>query len=203
MLDRSLRPLKDRLLEPAAGLLARRVRATALTGLSLTVTLVAAGFAAAGWYWVGLAAWLAGRVLDGLDGLVARRRGDASDLGGYLDMLADTIGYAAVPIGVAYGVDEPNTWIAVAFLLGSFYVNTISWAYLSAVLEKRGAGATATGEPTSVTMPPALVEGAETIVFFCIFLAVPALATWWFTVMAAMVAVNVLQRLTWANGGLG
>lgn len=202
MWDLRLRPAKDRLLEPAAGVLARHVGPAAVTAASLAVTLAAAGLAAAGEPRAALAAWLGGRLLDGLDGPVARRRGEASDLGGYLDMLADTIGYAAVPIGVAAGVDQRTTWSAVAVLLGLFFVNTISWSYLAAVLEKRGAGVATTGEATTITMPPALIEGTETIVLFGLFVAVPRWASWTFALMAALVAVNVVQRVAWARRNL-
>ena len=143
--------------------------------------------------------WLIARLVDGLDGPVARVRGEAGDLGGYLDMLADTIGYALIPIGVALGVDERGTWIALAFLLAALYVNAISWTYPAAVLEKRGAGARQQGELTSVTMPPALIEGTETIVLFTLFLAFPERAAWLFATMAGLVAVNVLLRLRWAS----
>lgn len=203
MLDLRLRPLKERLLERTAAVLARHVGADALTATALAITLGSAALAASGRPIAALAAWLAGRVLDGLDGPVARHRGTASDLGGYLDLVADTIGYAAVPIGVALGVDERSTWVAVAVLEGTFFVNTISWTYLSAVLEKRGAGAAASGELTSVTMPPALVEGTETIVLFGLFVAFPQWATELFALMAGLVAVNVVQRLAWARRHLG
>lgn len=203
MLDLRLRPAKDRVLEPVAERLSRHVGPVAVTAASLGVTLVAAGLAATGRPLLALAAWLAGRLLDGLDGPVARRRGTASDLGGYLDMLADTIGYAAVPLGVAAGVDEPITWIAVSVLLGAFFVNAISWSYLAAVLEKRGAGASLTGEATTITMPPALIEGTETIVLFGLFVALPQWAAWLFAVMAALVAVNVVQRVAWARRNVG
>ena len=91
MLDLRLRPFKERLLDPTAARLARRVSANALTGIALAVTLGAAALAAAGQPIAAVAAWLVGRLLDGLDGPVARHRGAASDLGGYLDMVADTV----------------------------------------------------------------------------------------------------------------
>lgn len=203
MLDLRLRPAKDRVLEPLARWLARHVGPGPVTAASLILTLVAASLAAAGEPLPALAAWLGGRLLDGLDGAVARRRGTASDLGGYLDMLADTVGYAAVPIGVAAGVHEPTTWIALSALLGTFFVNAISWSYLAAVLEKRGAGASVTGESTAITMPPALIEGTETIVLFSLFVALPQWAAWLFAVMASLVAVNVVQRAAWARRNLG
>jgi len=203
MLDLRLRPLKERLLEPAAARLARRVSANAISATALVITLGAAVLAAAGQPIAAVGAWLIGRLLDGLDGPVARHRGAASDFGGYLDMVADTIGYAAVPIGVALGIDERSAWIAVSVLLGTFFINTISWSYLSAVLEKRGAGASTTGEMTTITMPPALVEGTETIVLFSLFIVFPQWATWLFAAMAALVAVNIVQRLAWAQRHLG
>jgi hypothetical protein len=58
-------------------------------------------------------------------------------------------------------------------LLGSFFVNAASWMYLSAVLERRGAGAAARGERTTVTMPPGLIAGAETVVLYTLFLVFP------------------------------
>ncbi len=199
MLDRRLRPVKERLLGGPTRLLARRLSAGAVTTAALLVTLVAAALAWADQPVAALSAWLLGRLLDGLDGPVARARGETSDWGGYLDMVADTIGYAAVPIGVALGLDTTAGWVTVAVLEGVFFVNAISWAVLAAILEKRGAGARATGEMTTVTMPPALVEGTETIVLFSLFVALPGLAPWIFSFMAAMVGVNVGQRLWWAR----
>ncbi len=202
MLDLRLRVVKERALEPAARLLARWVGPTNLTAASLVTALATAGLAWADLRWAALAAWLFSRLLDGLDGPVARARNQPTDFGGYLDIVGDTIGYAVVPLGVALGVDQRSTWIALGALLASFFVNSISWTYLAAVLEKRGVGAATTGEMTTVTMRPALVEGTETIVLFSLFVAFPALATWWFAAMAAMVAVNVVQRLVWARGAL-
>lgn len=202
MLDLRLRPLKERLLRGPTAAIAAHVPAVAVTALALAVTLAAAGLAWAGRPWLALIGWLAGRLLDGLDGPVARRRGEASDWGGYLDIVADTVGYAAVPIGVALGIDRTAGWVTVSLLLGAFFVNTISWAFLAAVLEKRGAGVASTGELTTVTMPPALVEGTETIVLFALFVALPQLAPWFFAVVAALVSVNVVQRLWWARSVL-
>lgn len=169
-----------------------------ITLLALAITIGAGWAAAVGLTALALFAWLLGRLLDGLDGPVARARGRASDLGGYHDILADTVGYVAIPLGVALRVDARSGWISLAVLLGAFWVNGISWAYLAAILEKRGAGASSTGEMTSVTMRPALIEGTETIVFFSAFILFPQVAPWLFGAMAALVAFNVLQRLRWA-----
>lgn len=198
MLDQRLRRTKERVLGPLASRMVRVVPAGLVTALAFLLTVAAAGAACAGLFVLSVPAWLAGRLLDGLDGSVARAGNAESDLGGYLDMVLDTMGYALVPLGVALWLDTRAGWIALAVMLAAFYVNTISWAYLAAVLEKRALGAGNSGELTSITMPPALVEGAETVVVFTIFLLVPDRAPQLFAVMAVAVMVGVVQRLLWA-----
>ena len=156
---------------------------------------LAAGF---GLRWQAVGLWLLGRVFDGLDGAVARDGDRQSDLGGYLDMMADTIGYAAVPIGIATAQASIGTWTWCAVLLATFYANTMSWTYLAAIAEKRGGGAVQRGERTAVHMPVGLVEGAETIVLFVLMLSFPDRAIWWFSAMAGLVGVTVMQRIVWA-----
>ncbi|MFT5978624.1 MAG: phosphatidylglycerophosphate synthase [Ilumatobacter sp.] len=192
MLDLRLRSTKERLLAPVAARCPRSLSAAAVSFVSLACC-VGAGVAAwRGAVILSVILWLAGRVLDGLDGAIARANGSASDFGGYVDLLFDTIGYAAVPLGIAFGVDQPGTWQVIAVLLGSFYVNSVSWLMLSALLEKRGERAG--GEQTSVTMPTGLIEGTETIVLFSIALALPQHADVTFAMMAGGVAIGVLQR---------
>jgi len=198
MIDRTLRTSKDRVIGPAARVVAGRIGPVCLTALSLAGGVgggVAAGF---GLRWQAVALWLLGRVFDGLDGAVAREADRQTDLGGYLDMMADTIGYAAVPIGIATAQASIGTWTWCAVLLATFYVNTMSWTYLSAIAEKRGSGAGETGERTTIHMPAGLVEGAETIVLFVVMLSFPDRAIWWFSAMAGLVGITVIQRVVWA-----
>jgi len=202
MLDHSLRRVKDRSLQPLATAVARVLPAGALTVLSLVLCVGAGVLAAAGSRWLAVAAWLLGRLFDGLDGPVARSRGTANDLGGYLDMMADTVGYAAVPLGIAAGQGEQSVWMWCALLVATYSVNTVSWAYLSAIAEKRQHGAAATGESTTIHMPTGLVEGTETIVLYAVMLAWPAQAPVWFAVMAAAVALTIVQRVVWARSNL-
>jgi len=199
MLDRPLRPVKDRLLAPLTRGPLGSVRPVALTAGALVAAL---GSAAAAWQQlahlaVGL--WLLSRLADGLDGAVARHQGVSSDRGGLVDMVADTVGYAVIPLGIAAGLDTRAAWITVAFLLATFYVNAVSWTYLAALLEKRAHGVVRTGAATSTIMPRGLVEGTETIVFFTVALAWSGGATGVLAVMAAAVVVTVGERLWWAR----
>lgn len=198
MFDLVLRPIKDRILTPAA------VRMTvapagAVTALALVACVGAGASAALRHPRLGVVLWLCGRALDGLDGAIARARGTASDLGGYLDQLADTVGYAVVPLGLAAASSDRHAWPMAAVLVATFYVNTVSWTYLSALAEKRAAGAAARGEVTSIHMPVGLVEGAETIVAYTVMLAFSSHVVVVFTVMAVAVAATVVQRLVVAQ----
>lgn len=51
-------------------------------------------------------------------------------------------------------------------------------------------------------MPSGLVEGAETMFFYALFLLFPDSATPLFGTFAVLVAVTVLQRLVWAASRL-
>ncbi len=199
MFDLALRPIKDRALGGAARWAAGRIAPGFVTAASL-VACVGAGLAAAvQWPVFSVGLWLFGRVLDGLDGAIARAASTATDAGGYLDMLADTVGYAAVPIGVAAGSHDRHAWTFAALLLATFYVNSVSWMYLSALAEKRQAGASDRGESTSIHMPTGLIEGTETIVLFTVMLAVPDVAVDVFVLMAGLVGVTVCHRVVAAR----
>jgi hypothetical protein len=89
--------------------------------------------------------------------------------------------------------------LAGMLLVASFFVNAASWMYLSAVLEQRRQGAAATGENTTVTMPPGLIAGTETVAFYTAFFVFPTYQCLLFYTMAALVMVNVVQRLIWAR----
>lgn len=108
-------------------------RALTIVGFVLSVTAALAAWQI--WTVAAVVCWLAGRVFDGLDGAVARRRGTASDRGGYGDLLLDSVGYALVPLGVAFGADDRATWTVTALLLATFYINSVSWLMLAALLE--------------------------------------------------------------------
>ncbi len=197
MFDPLLRPVKDRILAPLAGAL-RSVHPGVITGLALALGLGAAGAAWLGAFGAGLALWLANRVLDGLDGAVARLRGRSSDLGGYLDLVADFMVYGAVPVAMALrpGAD-PGLPSAALLLLAAFYVNAASWMVPAALLEKRGRGAGARGEPTAVTIPEGLVAGGETVVFYALFFLFPGHQVALFHLMAGLTALTVAQRALW------
>ena len=198
MLDDFSRPIKERVLTPAALAVGRRVSPLTVTLCGFGLGIAAAVAAATGHTSVGLALWIANRVLDGFDGTLARVQHEQSDVGGYVDLLLDFVVYAAVPIGFVIAAPEMGLAVAGLALLGMFYVNAASWMYLSALLEKRGVGARARGELTSVTMPVGLIGGTETVLLFAAYFIWPRWLVLLFWITTALVGVTVLQRLAWA-----
>ena len=201
MLDHLLRGFKDRLLGPLATLF-RGVAPNVLTLIAFVFGIAAALAAWQGLWLAGLLLWTLNRITDGLDGTVARIAERQTDFGGYLDILLDFIVYATIPIGFAIQSVDRSVLVWTAVLEATFFVNACSWMYLSAVLEKRASGAGVTGELTTVTMPPALVAGFETVVFFGLFFAFPAHLVLLFGAMSVLVGINVIQRLLWARSVL-
>jgi phosphatidylglycerophosphate synthase len=199
MFDRYLRGIKDRWLAPLARLLGPDVSPQTITWMAFGIGLGSAAAVLAGAMTWGLFLWIANRFLDGLDGTHARVHDRESPFGAYLDIVLDFVVYAAIPIAMAARQGTQATAFAGLLLVASFYVNAASWMYLAAILEQRHEGAIARGESTTVTMPPGLIGGAETVGFYVAFFLWPTHQLWLFHAMAALVLVNVALRLNWAR----
>lgn len=195
-LDQPLRHVKERVLKPIAGQIGTRFHPLTITLIGLSFGLGCAFWAANGGYQFGLLLWLINRFLDGLDGTVARETGKQSDFGGYVDLLADFLVYALIPLALAVDQNRVEVYIALGVLLTSFYVNAASWMVLSALLERRNLRSS---EYTSVTMPAGIIEGTETIAFYVLFLLFPAQLVMLYSLMALLVAATIIQRLWWAR----
>ncbi len=177
MFDSALRPLIDPPLNSMGRALARRgISANALTLTGLLLGL-GAGVALAGRAWsIALALILLNRLCDGLDGAVARVRGK-TDFGGYLDIFADYVFYAAVPVGFA--VADPANALPAAVLLASFLFSGSSFLGYAVIAERRRMVSTAQGEKTFYYMA-GIAEGTETIAVFVL----AALRPDWFVPLA-------------------
>lgn len=200
MFDPLLRPLKDRLLAPLVPVVGS-LHPTLLTAGSFA-TGVGAAFAAYQEAWgPALGGWIACRVLDGLDGLVARARDRVTELGGVLDLVSDFVVYAAIPLALGLRPGAPEGLLAgVAVLLATFYVNAVAWLAPAALLERRGVDASAT--PTSIVIPEGLVSGGETVVFYALFFLLPAQQLPLIWTMAALTGLTVIQRVAWSMTAL-
>jgi phosphatidylglycerophosphate synthase len=139
-----------------------------------------------------IALWALNRLLDSLDGSLARHRGSASEFGGFLDLLCDFIIYSLLPVSVAYQQRNDLThldWLAIALLEAAFHINNFVLFYAAA------AGPSKKDELTTVAMYPALVEGFESGVLFSAMLIWPryiGLLAW---LMSLAVAAGIAQRV--------
>ncbi|MDC8754314.1 CDP-alcohol phosphatidyltransferase family protein [Erythrobacter sp. sf7] len=191
MFDARLRPLIDPPLNRAGRLLAGAgVTANGLTFTGLALGLAGAAAIAFGHLGWGLALILANRLLDGLDGAVARVLGP-SDLGGYFDIVADFAFYVAVPLG--FGILAPANTLPALVLVASFVLTGVSFLAFAVIAAKRGEETQAHGRK-SFFYSTGLAEGAETIAVFIAMCLFPA----WFGVMAyayaGLCALTVFQR---------
>jgi phosphatidylglycerophosphate synthase len=201
MFDNHLRSTKEIILQPAARAL-YSVHPIAITFVALGFGLVAGMLLVQQQYVWALVFWAVNRLLDGLDGTVARITGKQTDLGGYLDILFDFVIYAIIPVTLVIGAPSEAKFLSLAFLLTAFYINSASWMYLSSILEKRKHGANRQGEMTSVTMPGGLIGGTETVIFYTLFIIFPQQAVFLFTLMGALVLFTIGQRFVWATKNL-
>src|SRR6056297_1900033 len=133
MFDILLRPLKDKVLDPCAKLLGRFLSPHAVTLISLLLGAASVTAVFYGRLGAALILWILNRITDGLDGAVARVTGKSSDIGGYIDIMADFLIYAALPIAFALQSPAEGALIAAAVLLAAFYINAGAWMYLAAL----------------------------------------------------------------------
>lgn len=136
MLDRALTAaIRAPLQALARRLVALEVRADGVTWLGFALGLVAAGAIAAGQALVGLAFILASRLMDGLDGAVARLT-QPTDRGAYLDIALDFLFYASIPLAFAWADPAANA-LAAATLLASFMGTGATFLAFAVLAEKR------------------------------------------------------------------
>lgn len=108
MLDRHLHPRIKPLLHQCVRVLDKPgITPDGLTLVGFAIGVLALPFLALGWYLAALIVILLNRLLDGLDGALARRRG-LTDAGGFLDISLDFLFYALVPFGFILAAPEQN-----------------------------------------------------------------------------------------------
>ncbi|MEH6826984.1 CDP-alcohol phosphatidyltransferase family protein [Parasphingorhabdus sp.] len=191
MLDSRIRPLIDPPLNAIGKGLARAgVTANQVT-LAGAVIGIASGVAIGyRYYLLGLALVLLSRLLDGLDGAVARAT-KQSDFGGYLDIVSDFAFYVAVPLGFGFAV-VANLPFAI-ILIASFTLTGISFLAYAVMAAKRGRETSAHGKK-SFFYNTGLAEGTETIIAFVLMCLLPNNFAIIAVIYSAMCVITVIQR---------
>ncbi|MBC2771914.1 CDP-alcohol phosphatidyltransferase family protein [Rhizobium sp. AQ_MP] len=196
MIDAKILPLQKAALQPAATFFARRgVRADQLSIMGFVAGLFAFGALSFGYWLAALFFVLLNRVLDGLDGAVARIQGP-TDRGAYLDIAFDMVFYALIPLGFALSMPEDNA-LPAAVLIVSFVGTGSSFLAFSAVAAKLGRQAPKF--PTKgIYYAGGLAEGFETIFVFVVMCLFPERFAVIAYSFAALCALTTLIR--WRQG---
>ncbi len=185
-----IRPHIDKPLARVATHLVRwQISANSVTAMGFLLGMGAAGFIASGQFIAGLVLFLVSRVLDGLDGAVARQT-RLTDLGGYLDITLDFIVYASMVLGFALA-DPARNALAAAFLTTSFMAPAATFLAYAIFAAKRGITTEIRGRKSMYYLG-GLTEGFETILTLSLMCLLPQ----WFAVIAVVYAL-----MCWITGG--
>ena len=202
MLDRPMRAIIARPVDALARALDRPgISPDGLTIVGLIVGLGSAVAAGLQWWGAALALWLLSRVIDGVDGALARRRRVArpagsshSEAGGFLDITADFVVYGATVVGVAVGAangfDAP--WWPFLAVLFAYYINGAAFLAFSSIAERTGRQL---DDGRSLSFLGRIAEGTETIIVHSLWLILPFWAAPIAIGWAALVGVSAVQRM--------
>lgn len=195
MLDRYLvGPAKAVLAPPARVLAVIGVRANQVTLCGFAIGLLAVPAIALGAFEIGLGLILVNRLLDGLDGAIARVDGP-TDRGAFLDIALDFFFYAAVPFGFALFDPEANA-LAAAGLILAFVGTGSSFLAFAVIAAKRGMANTDYPGKGFFYLG-GLTEGTETILFLIAICLLPGAFAWLATGFAVLCLITTITRWIW------
>lgn len=196
MIDARILPLQRAAMRPLARILAGRgIRADAVSIAGFGLGLLAVPALALGHFGAALASIALNRLLDGLDGEIARLT-RPTDRGAFLDISLDFVFYALIPLGFALH-DPAANGLPAAVLIAAFVGTGSSFLAFAAIAARRGM--------TSAAFPRkgihylgGLTEGFETLAVFVLMCLLPD----WFPALAwgfaAACALTTLLR--WRAG---
>lgn len=193
MIDRWALALLRPGLEAGARVLVRAgAGADAVTWTGFAIGLGAAVCIAHQAFLIGLALLLLSRLLDGLDGAVARLT-QPTDRGAFLDITLDFLFYASIPLAFAWA-DPARNALAAATLLAAF-VGTGSTFLAFAVLAERRGLTSAAYPSKGLYYLGGLTEATETLLVFAAMCLWPAAFPWIAAVFAGLCVLTVFTRL--------
>jgi phosphatidylglycerophosphate synthase len=200
MLDPLLRPPVDRVM----AVLARRSAAAGLTPNFVTIVGFAFGVGAMAAlafqaYGLALALLIINRVMDGLDGALARITG-ATDIGGYYDIVFDFIVYSGFVF--AFAVGQPQHALAAAFLIFSFVGTGSSFLAFAIVAQKQGISTERRGRKAFYYLG-GLTEGTETILVLIAICLFPSAFSHIAVVFGLMCWITTVTRILSARSTFG
>jgi phosphatidylglycerophosphate synthase len=195
MLDKAIQQaLRPLLTQAARGLVRLGVGADAVSFAGFAIGMAAAGAIAFQQYMAGLVLLLLSRLMDGLDGAVARAT-RPTDRGGFLDITLDFLFYAAIPLAFAIADPVANA-LPAAVLLAAFIGTGSSFLAFAIVAEKRRLQSVAFPDKSFYFLG-GLTEATETIAAFAAMCLWPGHFALIACGFAALCAITIALRIGW------
>jgi phosphatidylglycerophosphate synthase len=193
MLDRAaIALLKPGLLRAAQGLVRLGIGADTITLAGFVVGMGAALAIALGAPLMGLALLLLSRLMDGLDGAVARLT-TPTDRGAFLDITLDFLFYASIPLAFAVAAPAANA-LPAAVLLAAFVGTGASFLAFAVFAERRGLHSEAYPSK-GIYYLGGFSEATETLLCFALMCLWPQHFAWWAYGFAALCGLTITTRL--------
>ena len=191
MLDEPFRRwMHRRAAAPARGLHRLGVTPDQVTIAGALLGLLAAVVIARGALVAGILVWIAGRVLDGYDGILARVSGRTTLFGGFLDITLDMFAYSAMAIGFAIAMPDDRTlWL---FVLFGYVMAITTTLALSSLLERADREL---GGDRSLQFTAAPAEGGETTIVYVLIALLPDWSRPVLAVWLLLLAATFLHRM--------
>jgi phosphatidylglycerophosphate synthase len=194
MLDKFITPVIKPLLTPVVMLMHKRgITADQLTVVGFLVGLLAVPLLAFQMWYGALIAIALNRILDGLDGALARYAKQSSSAGGFLDITLDFLFYAAIPLGFILANPEQNA-IAGAILLATF-IGTGSSFLAFAIAAEKFKLEKPQFKYKSFYYLNGLTEGTETIALFIAFCIWPHYFSLLASIFAFACGITIFTRI--------
>lgn len=194
MLDKFITPVIKPLLTPIVVRLHQRgISADQVTFAGFLIGLLAVPLLAFECWYSALLAIALNRILDGLDGALARHANHSSSAGGFLDITLDFLFYAAIPLGFIIADPEHNA-LAGALLLAAFIGTGTSFLAFAIAAEKFKLEKTQF-KYKSFYYLNGLTEGTETIALFIAFCIWPQHFALLASVFAMACGVTIFTRI--------
>lgn len=135
---------------------------------------------------------LLNRLLDGLDGTMARLT-TPTDKGGFLDIVLDFLFYSSVPLGFALANPEQNA-LAAAVLIYAFIGTGTSFLAFAVIAAKRKMSSTDYPDKSFYYLG-GLTEASETIFVFALMCLFPQWFSFFAYVFAALCLLTTALRI--------
>ena len=190
MIDQYFRAKLPRIVGPAINVLSKLgVTPNQLTWSGFFIAMGAAVAVARNWSAFGLILWWLSRLIDGLDGILARHLGVNSLLGGYLDIVLDMLAYSLMVLAFSVLYPELSSiWMLILVGYVGCITSALAYGNLAQSLNKPNM------DNRSLRLGAGLAEAGETSLAYSVFLIFPNFIGYTSLAWLLILAITVVAR---------